>query len=135
VGQTGKGRDDPQLDDEGHLNQRRENESRAQDDKNLRARLERLTDGLAAQRRDERQAGEKDQDGTGSTPGALLSLAFRLLSEFVAAVIVGAFIGWGIDRLLGTSPAFLIVFLLLGAAAGFWNVYRIGTGNPRSGGR
>jgi ATP synthase protein I len=138
VGQTGNGRDGPPLDDEGHLNQRRENENHAQDDKHLRARLERLTDALAAQRRDERQAGERDQDGKGSTPGALgsvLSLAFRVLSEFVAAVIVGAFIGWGIDRLSGASPAFLIVFLLFGAAAGFWNVYRIGTGKPGAGGR
>ena len=42
-----------------------------------------------------------------------------------AAVVVGGFIGWAIDRWLGTSPGALIVFLALGTAAGFWNVYRI----------
>jgi ATP synthase protein I len=60
----------------------------------------------------------------------VLSLAFRVLSEFVAAVMVGTALGWGVDRLFGTSPIFLILFLLLGAAAGFWNVYRIGTEKP-----
>jgi ATP synthase protein I len=52
----------------------------------------------------------------------------------VAAVIVGAGIGWGIDRAAGTSPAFLIIFLLMGAAAGFWNVYRVAMKPPGSGG-
>ncbi|HET6378395.1 MAG TPA: AtpZ/AtpI family protein [Methylocella sp.] len=65
--------------------------------------------------------------------GNVLSLAFRVLSEFVAAVVVGAAIGWGIDRLSGTTPWFLIVFLLFGAAAGFWNVYRIATEKPGGG--
>jgi len=59
-----------------------------------------------------------------------MGLAVRVLTEFVAAVIVGAVIGWGIDRATGTSPAFLAVFLLLGAAAGFWNVYRIAMERP-----
>ena len=54
-----------------------------------------------------------------------MSLGFRVMSEFVAAVVVGGFIGWAIDRWLGISPAGLIVFGALGTAAGFWNVYRI----------
>ena len=64
-----------------------------------------------------------------------MGLAFRVLSEFVAAVIVGAFIGWWIDRVAGTTPAFVITFLLMGAAAGFWNVYRIAIKPPGSEGR
>jgi ATP synthase protein I len=62
--------------------------------------------------------------------GSAVSLAFRVLSEFVAAIIVGTAIGWGIDRLAGTLPLFLILFVLMGAAAGFWNVYRIATEKP-----
>jgi ATP synthase protein I len=111
----------------------REVESRIHDDGILRARLGRLSDALAAQNRDERQAsaGGQGQQGADSRAlGNVMSLAFRVLSEFVAAVIVGTAIGLGIDRLAGTSPLFLIVFLLLGAAAGFWNVYRIGTEKP-----
>src|SRR6516225_3240918 len=49
---------------------------------------------------------------------------FRLSSELVAGVLVGAGIGWLIDRSLGVSPWGLIVFLLLGFAAGVLNVMR-----------
>jgi ATP synthase protein I len=47
----------------------------------------------------------------------------------VAALVVGGGLGWGIDWLLGrigfhTRPVFLIVFFVLGAAAGIRNVMR-----------
>jgi ATP synthase protein I len=51
-------------------------------------------------------------------------VAVRLASEFVGAVLVGAGIGWLIDRLAGSSPLGLIVFLLLGFAAGILNMAR-----------
>lgn len=50
--------------------------------------------------------------------------ALRLSSEFVAGVLVGAAIGWFVDRLAGTTPWGLIVFLLLGFGAGILNVLR-----------
>jgi ATP synthase protein I len=53
-----------------------------------------------------------------------MALGFRLSSELVAGVLVGAALGWGIDRLLSTSPFGLIVFLLLGFVAGVVNVVR-----------
>ena len=53
-----------------------------------------------------------------------MAVGLRLSSELVAGVIVGALIGWGIDRLLSTSPWGLIVFLLLGFTAGVFNVVR-----------
>lgn len=49
---------------------------------------------------------------------------FRLASEFVAAVIVGAILGWGVDQLFGTAPWGMIILLLLGFAAGVLNVIR-----------
>jgi ATP synthase protein I len=42
----------------------------------------------------------------------------------VAGVLVGAVIGWALDRLLGITPWGLIVFVLLGFAAGVLNVMR-----------
>ena len=130
MGNGGNGHDDgPQIHGEGRGSQRHENESRARDENVLRARLEKLTDALAAQHREERETAldSQERETSSGAPGNVLSLAFRVMSEFVAAVLVGTALGWGIDRLAGTSPTFLIVFLLLGAAAGFWNVYRIGT--------
>lgn len=69
-----------------------------------------------------------DQDGEGrSSPQArasAMAVGLRLSSELVAGVLVGAVIGWGFDHLLSTSPWGLIVFLLLGFAAGVINVVR-----------
>ena len=53
-----------------------------------------------------------------------MALGFRLSSELIAGVVVGALIGWGIDHLLSTSPWGMIVFVLLGFTAGVVNVIR-----------
>ena len=53
-----------------------------------------------------------------------MARGFRLSTELVAGVLVGACIGWVLDRWLGISPWGLIVFLLLGFAAGVLNVMR-----------
>ena len=42
----------------------------------------------------------------------------------VAGVAVGGFIGWWLDRFLGTAPLLMVAFLGLGAAAGIMNVVR-----------
>ena len=76
--------------------------------------------------------------GDGEDPAArasAMALGFRLSSELVAGVVVGAGIGWGFDRLLSTSPFGFIVFLLLGFVAGVVNVVRTaGAGQNRRGG-
>lgn len=62
--------------------------------------------------------------------------AMKVGSEFVAGVIVGFVIGYTIDRLFGTTPWGMIVFLLLGFAAGTLNVMRAAgvTKDPFAGG-
>ena len=57
-------------------------------------------------------------------PSADLGLGFRMAIELVASVIVGGGIGWGLDRLLGTAPWLMILFLLFGIGAGFMGVFR-----------
>jgi ATP synthase protein I len=44
--------------------------------------------------------------------------------EVVAGVGFGVLLGWALDRWLGTAPLLLIVFFMLGAAAGVLNAYR-----------
>ncbi len=56
--------------------------------------------------------------------GEALGNALRLSTELVAGVAVGAFIGWALDRWLGTAPFLMVVFLILGAIAGILNVVR-----------
>lgn len=53
-----------------------------------------------------------------------MGIAFRFTTELVSALIVGGGIGWGLDWLFGTRPIFIIVFFVLGAAAGILNVMR-----------
>jgi ATP synthase protein I len=57
-----------------------------------------------------------------------VGLALRLGVDFVAGVVVGVGIGLLLDWWLGSSPAMLIVFFLLGAAAGTFNVFRTASG-------
>lgn len=66
---------------------------------------------------------EPEKDKAESRPSDM-GIALRLSSELVAGVLVGAGIGWGLDRLFGTSPICLIVFLGLGTVAGVRNVLR-----------
>ncbi len=97
-------------------------------DEDLKARLEKLSSDLQAQREGaERQAERKaEADLAGKSLGQAMNLGFRVLADFVAAIVVGALIGWQIDKWTGTSPLFLIVFLGLGMAAGFMSIYRLG---------
>ena len=64
-----------------------------------------------------------------------MARGFQLSSELIAGVVVGALIGWGFDRLLSTSPFGMIVFLLLGFAAGVVNVIRSAGVAPNKTGR
>ena len=54
-----------------------------------------------------------------------LALASRVGLELVAATVLGAGLGYGLDRWLGTGPWLVVVGVVLGAAAGFLAVYRL----------
>ncbi|MFQ5625607.1 MAG: AtpZ/AtpI family protein [Methyloligellaceae bacterium] len=56
--------------------------------------------------------------------GSAMGTAFRISSELVVGLLVGGLIGWQLDRWFDTTPVFLLVFFILGAAAGIWNVIR-----------
>jgi len=89
-------------------------------DAELAARLRALD-----RRLDERRA----KDGAPATDAAQSSgpgmgMALRLAADFVAGVVLGLALGWGFDRLFGTSPWGLMVFMLLGFAAGILSVLR-----------
>jgi ATP synthase protein I len=57
------------------------------------------------------------------------SKAIRISTELIVAVTVGGGIGLLLDNWLETKPWFLLVFLLLGNAAGLWNVFRLTNGH------
>ncbi|MGH6946538.1 MAG: AtpZ/AtpI family protein [Kiloniellales bacterium] len=71
----------------------------------------------------ERQSDKADDRKTVRTSG--LGFAMRIGVELVAALVVGVGIGILLDRWLGTTPWLMILFFVLGAAAGILNLYRL----------
>ena len=57
---------------------------------------------------------------------------FRVGTELVSGVLVGAALGYFLDKLFDTQPVLLIVCLFFCGAAGFLNVYRFVKNEDRS---
>ena len=51
-------------------------------------------------------------------------LAWRMVIELVAGLLIGFGIGYGLDTLLGTLPVFMMLFTVLGFAAGVQTMVR-----------
>jgi ATP synthase protein I len=58
---------------------------------------------------------EKGATGKAFSQG---EVAWRMVIELVTGMLIGLSIGYGLDWLFGTIPVFLIIFTLLGFAAG-----------------
>jgi ATP synthase protein I len=56
--------------------------------------------------------------------GPALGRALRVSTELLVALLVGAGLGWGLDRLTGAEPWFLLAGMLFGFAAGVRNLVR-----------
>jgi ATP synthase protein I len=86
--------------------------------------LERRRRELEASLATRKPNGRDGNDGARSSGVSGYGQALKLSSEFIAGVAIGAALGWAIDRYAGSSPWGMIVFLLLGFAAGVLNVMR-----------
>jgi ATP synthase protein I len=72
----------------------------------------------------DRQNEGKPHKAASSSKGRADSIAFRAATDLVSGVAVGAFVGYWIDRWLGSQPFGMIILLFLGFIAGFMNIYR-----------
>jgi len=70
---------------------------------------------------DNRSAGGASGDMSGMARG------MRIATEFIAAILVGAVIGYLIDLGLGSSPWGMLTLFFVGFAAGIRNVIRVVT--------
>lgn len=77
----------------------------------------------SAKRERQREDDRASRDASPEMSG--LARGLRIGTEFIAAVLVGAGIGYLIDLGLGTSPWGLLILLLMGFAAGILNVIRV----------
>lgn len=88
-------------------------------DADLSRRLAELSQRINAQ-----AARENPARNASSRDGAGMGQGFRAAADLSGGVIVGVIIGLGLDRLAGSSPWGLILFVLVGFAAGVMNMLR-----------
>jgi ATP synthase protein I len=99
----------------------------------ISSRLDELSTRLDAEKR-EHQKAEAPSANYGKAQD--YSKGYRLVSEFVAGILVGAAVGYGLDRLFNTrGPWFMIIFLMVGFGAGILNMARAANRVPPAGTR
>lgn len=87
----------------------------------------RRVDDLDARLKAARGKVEKPQQNGGQRSGMShrqTSVAYRVLVDMIAGLLVGGFLGYWLDRWLGWQPYSLIVGLLVGFGAGVNNAWR-----------
>lgn len=72
-------------------------------------------------------------------PGAMKGIgqgeaAWRMVIELVTGMGLGLAIGYGLDSLLGTKPVMMVIFVLLGFAAGIRTMLRTASELAKQGG-
>ncbi|MGQ3672164.1 AtpZ/AtpI family protein [Xanthobacter sp. TB0136] len=123
---------EPESSPEGERHAGKHGKDARPSDAELFDRLNRLDASLSrlqGKKAEEASAGRKRD--TSAQSGA--ALAFRLGAEFVSGTLVGALIGYGLDRFFSISPWGLIIFTLVGFAAGVLNMMRAAGEGPSRG--
>lgn len=83
-------------------------------------------DALEARLKAAREREEERNKPTGTIEAdANYSAGNRVLAELLGGIGGGAFIGWVIDRVAGTSPWGLLVVMALGIIVSFRNIIRM----------
>jgi len=67
---------------------------------------------------------KKDDEKNKGSNAASLGKALKISTELVAAVFVGATIGFLLDNWFDTKPLLTICFFFMGVAAGILNVFK-----------
>ena len=110
--------------DKGEQTPNRETDDATKGAEPLDQRLDRLQAKLDSANAEVATAKAKQDEADGAANRASVAQAFRLSSEFIAGIVVGAGIGYLIDAFFDTSPWGFIVFFLLGFATAILNVLR-----------
>jgi ATP synthase protein I len=82
------------------------------------ARLKSLEARIAAAKKTQAPQPRMDEHYSGA------QLAWRMVIELVAGLLIGFGIGYGLDAVFGTRPLFLVLFILLGFVAGVKTMLR-----------
>ena len=52
------------------------------------------------------------------------SIGLKISLDFISSIIVGALIGYGLDKIFSTKPVFFVIFLVLGIITGFYSLFK-----------
>ena len=52
------------------------------------------------------------------------SIGLKISLDLISSILVGAFIGHGLDKVFSTKPVFFIIFLVLGIITGFYSLFK-----------
>lgn len=91
----------------------------AEEQADFKRRLSDLDDRL-----DDALEESKPIETEGNSRGKAMGYGLRMATDIIAAILVGGVMGWYLDQWLGTKPVLLLIFIVLGLAAGMRNVIR-----------
>jgi ATP synthase protein I len=74
---------------------------------------------------DNGERGPRPDRGRRIRSASSLALGSTVGFTMVICTAIGFFFGRWLDNKLGTDPVFIAIFTLLGAAAGFYELYRV----------
>ena len=66
---------------------------------------------------------DKDKSGHGADFARALAQLSQIGITIISCIATGILIGWFLDRLFGTTPWILLVFVFLGIAAAFRSIF------------
>ena len=52
------------------------------------------------------------------------SIGLKISLDLMSSIIVGALIGYGLDKIFSTKPVFFVIFLVLGIITGFYSLFK-----------
>ena len=90
----------------------------AETDQDRKARMDALEVKLATKRETEAPTRVQDEHH------GQVQMGWRMVTELVAGLGIGFALGYGLDLVFGSLPWFLIIFTLLGFAAGIRTMMR-----------
>ncbi len=93
------------------------------DNKNKSDQRKATLDDLNTRLNAAREANRPKQQG-GLNEATTYGIATRLVAELIAGLLIGVLVGWYLDQFFGTKPWLMILFIIIGSAAGIMNVMR-----------
>lgn len=82
-------------------------------------------DDLDARLKNARAQYEKEEAPQPSAYSKEMNLGLRAFMEMIGVLLGSGLMGWALDDYFGTAPIILLIFVILGVGAAFFNLYKL----------